>query len=190
MSPTPSALGTSTATPPSGADDAWAPAEPPYATWVSRVLAALIDIVVVTGTAVFIVGIIFISVRDRTADSFSGNIGWKDLTGSDWPAALTAFLTVLAVRILNEGVLQGRVGQSIGKRFLRIAVVDATSPTMFLGPGRGMMRVLVDQLLAFPAQVTGSFGLITMANYVWPWWDLRNQTWTDKAVKSVVVSIR
>jgi uncharacterized RDD family membrane protein YckC len=91
------------------------------------------------------------------------------------------FVAEVALSFCYFGYLNGAMGQTVGKRVMRIRCVDADSGEP-IGFGRGLMRYAVVALLGvafiFPAFIDG----------LWPLWDRRRQSWHDKAVRSVVVN--
>jgi uncharacterized RDD family membrane protein YckC len=108
---------------------------------------------------------------------------------------LPSSLSIVAITagFLYNGLLDGgAAGQTIGKRALRIRVVDDATGGL-LGPQRGLTRALLplafgvasilgDQTFAFAALASTLDGL-------WPLWDRRRQTWHDKSAGSVVVRV-
>jgi uncharacterized RDD family membrane protein YckC len=74
---------------------------------------------------------------------------------------------------LMEG---GPTGQTLGKRLLRIRVIDLRVGGP-IGPGRGFVRWI------------GRFvsGLAFFLGYFWMLWDPEKQTWHDKMANAVVV---
>ena len=77
----------------------------------------------------------------------------------------------------------GRYGQSYGKRVMgiRLARLSDGQP---IGAGLGFLRLFLNWLLWVLCVVPG------VLNLLWPLWDRKNQTWSDKLAKSVVVKTR
>ena len=105
------------------------------------------------------------------------------------PSSLALF--ALVGDFLYNGLLDaGPRGQTIGKRVLRIRVVDDATGKP-LDAQRGLTRAVLP--LAFGvASILGdsTFTIALLANLLdglWPLWDPRKQTWHDKAAGSVVV---
>jgi uncharacterized RDD family membrane protein YckC len=98
-------------------------------------------------------------------------------TGGTW--ALWALITIagLATSILYYGLMEGRTGQTVGKRALAVRVLDARTGTP-IGVGRAIGRHFAKILSAIPC------GL----GYFWMLWDPQKQTWHDKIVGSYVVA--
>jgi uncharacterized RDD family membrane protein YckC len=134
-----------------------------YATWRSRLGAELIDGLTVL-VVLWIVG-----------------------------AVLPEAFNILAIGggFLYNGMLDGGPhGQTLGKRLLRIRVIDDATGSL-IGTQRGLMR-------AMPPLAFGVIGLISPTTFtlgfvaalldgLWPLWDRRRQTWHDMVAGTVVV---
>ena len=92
----------------------------------------------------------------------------------------TRFIAELALTFLYFGYFNGVHGQTIGKRALRIRVVDADTG-MAIGLRRGLARygvvALLTMALIVPALIDG----------LWPLRDPRRQPWHDKTARSLVI---
>ena len=73
--------------------------------------------------------------------------------------------------------MEGRTGQTVGKRALGVRVLDARTGTP-IGVGRAIGRHFGKIISAIPC------GL----GYLWMLWDPNKQTWHDKMVGSYVVT--
>jgi serine/threonine-protein kinase len=95
---------------------------------------------------------------------------------------LAVLLVVLPVLVLvwNQGIEQGRTGQSWGKRLLGLRVVRVTTLRP-LGPAAGFARFVLHQVVDAGLWYIG---------FLWPLWDERRQTLADKLVGSVVLDER
>ncbi len=72
-------------------------------------------------------------------------------------------------------IVQGRTGQTIGKRRLGIRLVaEATGQP--LGPWLSIGRQLVHVLDSY-----------SYVGYLWPLWDVKKQTFADKILHTIVV---
>jgi uncharacterized RDD family membrane protein YckC len=93
--------------------------------------------------------------------------------------ALYWFLVLLGIAAgaLYYGLMEGRTGQTVGKRALSVKVVDARTGTP-LGVGRAVGRHFAKILSAIPC----------FLGFLWMLWDPQKQTWHDKMVGSYVVS--
>lgn len=89
----------------------------------------------------------------------------------------TAAVTV-AVLIMLGGVVfglwntiwrMGKTGQSLGRKFLNIAVLDQSG--LPIGVGRAALREIIGRWLS---------GMVCYLGYLWAFWDDRRQMWHDK----------
>lgn len=132
-----------------------------YASWTSRVLSHVID--------EFVVFIPFL-VLDWLTRPPAGETSLENLLVS---AAMAVFW------IWNVGYRQGATGRSLGKSAMGTrCIVDTTgNPTGFwLQIGRQLLHV-VD-------------GLLCALGFIWPIWDAKRQTFSDKIVQTVVLARR
>lgn len=83
---------------------------------------------------------------------------------------------------LYFGWANGELGQTVGKRILRLHVVDHLSGAR-IGFGRGLLRHLTLFALFLALVVPG------IVDVLFPLWDKRRQTLHDKVVRSVVVTV-
>lgn len=128
------------------------------ATWWQRVRAALIDVLALApGFTLWIMG-----------------ANWR------WPGGpLIGFLVTAAIWLYNRCYLQGRTGQSWGKRAMGLKLIRM-SDKRSISPYRAFARDLVNGLTA-----PNTFGL----GFLFPLWTARRQTLADMAVKTVVISL-
>ncbi len=153
------------------------PGSPPlrndYATWGKRVLAYVIDFLPgLIGASLFYIGYgiaIFASLDtgNPTPDLGAG-AGWMMAGG-------VIALIGLAWTIFNRWITAGRTGQSLGKRITKIALIgeETNAP---IGPLNAFLRDLVHTLDGF-----------AYVGYLWPLWDERKQTFSDKIMKTAVI---
>lgn len=73
----------------------------------------------------------------------------------------------------------GSTGQTPGDAALSIRVVDIDSGEAGIGYGRAALRWLVSIVS----------GLIILLGYLWMLWDRNQQTWHDKAARTVPVEV-
>jgi uncharacterized RDD family membrane protein YckC len=137
------------------------------ATWSQRVGAALIDLLVLIPAVIALqVGGTIESANGPYTSSPAGNawlaIGWAGIA---------------AIKIYNRWYLQGRTGQSWGKRALHLKLVRMADKQP-IGAGAAFVRGLAHILDIL------SLGV----GYLFPLWDERRQTMADKVMKTVVVS--
>lgn len=137
------------------------PGMPPLADWGQRATAFLLD----NGVAI-VAGWIAGGERSTSIEVIFGLIG---LAGAVWAIA--------------NAVRAGRTGQSYGKRVMgiRLARLADGHP---VGGGLGFLRLFLNWILWVACVIPG------VLNLLWPLWDRKNQTWSDKIAKSVVVKTR
>ena len=138
-----------------------------YATWGSRVLATLIDSLLLLPFQVLLE---IVEEHESSSSPYSGT--------SDGAAVASMLLALgaLGVFVWNVIVKQGRTGQTIGKEMLKIRLVQA-STCRPIGPGLVFVRQLAHILDVASCYV----------GYLWPLWDARRQTFADKVMRTVVV---
>jgi uncharacterized RDD family membrane protein YckC len=155
--------------PPSG----WGtpPPQAAYAGVGKRIVAHIIDgfIIGLGGIPGFVLMFIGIGLAASTADSrgqISSDVG-AGAVGMIFLAYAVIFLGVIALWLYNCYLL-GRDGATIGKRLMKIKVLDAQGQP--LGFGKAFLREIVKQAL-------GGFCFILL---LWPLWDNEKQGLQDK----------
>lgn len=158
-----------------------------YATWIDRVVAALIDLAIVVGVYI-VLSLIF-------AGAFMGFGGLASMTkAAENPEAANALaglsclgcLAAMAIPLIvyfviglwNKVWLPAKRGYSIGQGVMKLRVVGADGNLVPLGT------------LALRLLITVAFGfipLVPLLDILWPLWDERRQTLHDKAVNTYVV---
>jgi uncharacterized RDD family membrane protein YckC len=157
---------------PAQGDPGWAGAAaagPPYAHWGLRVASFLIDWLI--PTVAFVV-LIFVGGAISAA------------SGNDSDAGLgifiaLAYLALIGFWVWNSCLRQGRTGRSVGKSVVGTALVRATDGT-YVGGGLAFLRELAHVLDGLPCYL----------GYLWPLWDDKRQTFSDKVCGTVVVRTR
>ncbi|HKE52546.1 MAG TPA: RDD family protein [Actinomycetes bacterium] len=151
-----------------------APTPPPYggpppgiqlAHWGLRVVATLID--VIPAWVVVTIGIILDGPRtnaDGTTSGMGGVYVTCLLLGTAW--------------VLYMSYLTGSRGQSIGKRVINIKVVKEIDGQV-IGGGLGIARYFIHIVDLLPC------GL----GYLWPLWDSKRQTFTDKIMGTLAIKV-
>jgi uncharacterized RDD family membrane protein YckC len=148
------------------------------APWWKRLLAILIDSMVV-GVVVFVVfAVIGAATRNPNASSTNNHV----LTPGQALAGFVGLFVLLSIPyMLYFGIMNGsKRGQTLGKMALNIVVRDARTggPIGFWrGIGRYAITALFYVLLLVPYLIDN----------LSPLWDARRQAWHDKVVHSVVV---
>jgi uncharacterized RDD family membrane protein YckC len=151
----------------------------PYAEWIDRVLAALIDGAL--NVAVMIV--LFIIFGALTAAS--AGIGGDDNPlpgGILCMGMIVTFISVFGLGIFNKIYLVSKRGSSIGQGVMKLKVVDETGniPPM----GTLLIRLLVQVGMSFVPFLSI---FLVLADVLWPLWDEKKQTLHDKAAGTFVV---
>jgi uncharacterized RDD family membrane protein YckC len=149
----------------------------PYAEWWKRVVAWLIDVVVLWVVQT-IVAAIFGLDRSITADPNTGGV-----SGNALGAFIFGNVVLLLVGVAYYVALNGSDrGQTLGKMALKIAVRDdATGGPA--GYGKAFIRYIVGAVLFILCIVPG------VIDVLFPLWDPKKQTLHDKAAGTVVVEV-
>ncbi len=179
--------------PPPPAYSASAPSGPPfpmnYATWVDRVIAALIDFAIVAGVYL-VLSLIF-------AGAFAGLGGLASLTDAAnnpeaanvvgglsclgcFGAMFIPLLVYFGIGLWNKVWLPAKRGYSIGQGVMKLRIVGPEGN--FVPFGTLVIRLLIT--VAF-----GFIPFLPLLDLLWPLWDDRRQTLHDKAVNTFVVKV-
>ncbi|BDU06058.1 protein kinase domain-containing protein [Nocardia cyriacigeorgica] len=135
----------------------------PYATWVQRVGAALLD-----GLPAGLLAGLGVGLARASSGAHS--------SGGGLVVTMLCYAGMVAYLIWNVGFRQGLSGQTWGKRVVGISVVDAQTGRP-LGAGRSIGRQLAHIVDALPCYL----------GFLFPLWDAKAQTIADKMIGSVVV---
>lgn len=156
----------------------------PYASFLLRALGSLADgsILSLVSTLVRSALILWLAaetdlVEELALASIGQNsipVGRIVLVVFVWLAM--SFVFNVAYFALQEG---SRQAATVGKRLVRVKVVDATTRTS-VGPGRAAVRTSAKILSLLP------LGL----GYLWMLWDPKRQCWHDKLSHTVVIVTR
>jgi uncharacterized RDD family membrane protein YckC len=148
-----------------------------YASWGQRVGAFLLDYLLLL--PFILVGSILIGVgAASTASSYDAATGRYTSSGTSLLAVLGYLIYVvgvLAVSAWNRWYTAGKTGQSWGKRVMGLKLVRA-SDGQPIGPGMAFVRDLAHVI----------DGVICYIGYLFPLWDAKRQTLSDKIVSTVV----
>ncbi|WP_328915628.1 MULTISPECIES: RDD family protein [unclassified Streptomyces] len=163
------------------------PGMPPLASWGARVGATLLDglMFMLIPIGLIMAGYVqfiskFIDAQDACdrAGTSSADCPTPDLPGSALGLiAIGAVLSLIAALYLCYR--EGKTGQTPGKRIVGIRLLkeyDGATLGFGLAFGRRLLHV-VD-------------GAACYLGYLWPLWDNKNQTFTDKIVHTVVIKDR
>lgn len=159
------------------------PAGPEYASWLSRVGAALLDGLVGAAVAIPLLApgcwLLFSSLGTVAYDP-SADV---NTVGEPSPLAIVllvvGYVGVFAFGVWNLIIRQGRKGQTLGKTWVHIKVVreaNGNVPGVWLALGRYLMQSILTAVTLY-------------LNLLWPLWDSKNQTLHDKVCSTVVIRV-
>jgi uncharacterized RDD family membrane protein YckC len=148
--------------------------------WGNRVVATLVDFLyTLPGLVVAMIGMIFIAVGSPTRSrGVVTNPGNSALVTFGAVLALVGWLAYAVIGLYNLIVVQGRTGQSWGKRRIGLRVIHEHRGVP-LSMGMNFVRNLchwVDGILYI--------------GYLWPLWDYKRQTFADKIMTTLVIKER
>lgn len=146
-----------------------------YATWATRAIGYIVDLLLIgfgMGVLYFVIGAMLTSVL-----SLAGGHGAAG--GACCLLILLFPLATLAVGFYNSVYLIAERGFSIGQGIVKVKVVDANGN--LLTQGTAFIRLLVRVALSFVP-------FLPLLDLLWPLWDLRRQTLHDKAVNCYVIN--
>jgi uncharacterized RDD family membrane protein YckC len=147
-----------------------------YAPWGRRVGAYLIDFIpTLVGELIFFIGYaIFISnVAQASANGATPS-------GAGVVPMVIGFIVLLAAlgwQIYNRWITAGKTGQSLGKRVMKIALISEETGQP-IGALNAFLRDLVHILDG-----------ILYIGFLWPLWDEKKQTFSDKILKTAVIDL-
>jgi uncharacterized RDD family membrane protein YckC len=163
----------------------YAPPAYPYAHWIRRVAAYLLDGLFTNLTsipAIALVGV-GIGIGSQDMETYTDQYGYTQTTG-DWNSSGTPLVVIGAVLFLlpvaffvwNFCLRQGRTGQTLGKSILGITLIGERTGQP-VGAGLSFVRYLCHIVDSLPCYI----------GYFWPLWDAKRQTFADKIMSTVVV---
>lgn len=136
-----------------------------YAHWGKRVAAYLIDmLVVMVGYLPAMVGSGISSASDDGTSTVGGLL------------MLVGVVAAIAIFVWNTCLKGGRTGWSIGKGVMGIRLISESTGQP-IGAGMAFVRYLAHIIDALPCYL----------GYLWPLWDAKRQTFSDKLVGTIVV---
>lgn len=162
------------------------PQSAPLAEWWKRLVALIIDGIIVAipsnilGGLVF--GGLFAASRPRinpVTGQLEGGGGLAGILAAQGALILMGLILSAAYYIY----LHSTRGQTVGKMAMKIKVVDADTGAL-IDYGRAFIRWVIPQGLAL---VTCGVGWLI--DGLWPLWDARRQSWHDKAARTLVVDV-
>ncbi|QWC18037.1 RDD family protein [Cellulomonas dongxiuzhuiae] len=157
---------------PGAPEGGWQPSGAP-AHWGWRVLASLLDQLIVATP--YLAGAVYAqTTMSTTADMDGRPVLLPTAEGMNVFGA--GALVMLVLWFVNRVVLQGRGGQSWGKRIVGLRTVgeDTQRP---LGMWWAFVRDVANVVNALPLYL----------GYLWPLWDARRQTFSDKLAHALVL---
>ena len=164
---------------------AYAGPAPSYAHWGKRVLGYVIDNIL-GAFAAFPVwigyGMVLASVESTTTTDPTTGMTQTTVTDADFSAlSLSLILLGLAMAvgffIWNLCIRQGRTGYSLGKSVMGIKLIKEQTGQP-VGAGMSFVRQIAHILNSLPCDV----------GWLWPLWDAKNQTFSDKVMGTIVVN--
>ena len=158
---------------PAQGDPGWAGAAaagPTYAHWGLRVGSFLVDWLI--PTVAFVVLLFVGGAVSAASGSDGGGAGFGIFVG-------LAYLVLIGFWVWNSCLRQGRTGRSVGKSVVGTALVRAADGS-YIGGGMAFVRELAHVLDGLPCYL----------GYLWPLWDDKRQTFSDKVCGTVVVRTR
>ena len=147
-----------------------------YASWGERALAMLWDVVVVLWPlALMCVGALLLGIGGALSSGDGSALGAM-LVVVGVVVLIAAYVWAIVRQIRNIIVDQGRTGYTYGKRKMGIRVIREQDGQP-MGVGVAVARWFLHSVL----------NSCLMLDYLWPLWDAKNQTLTDKVLGTVVV---
>jgi uncharacterized RDD family membrane protein YckC len=140
---------------------------PNYASWIKRVGATLVDAAILLP---FYVVLLIVNVS-------AGNTATTGLPA--WAVLLDVvlYIALIVVALYNKIWLEGKTGQSWGKKALGIRLISEQTAQP-IGPGMAFVRGLAHFV----------DGVICDIGYLFPLWDAKKQTLADKIMNTIVIS--
>jgi uncharacterized RDD family membrane protein YckC len=148
-----------------------------YATWSTRAIGYIVDMVLIGAGMT----ILYFVIGATISSMFHLTLG-REVGGGVCCMMLLLFpLATFIVGIYNSVLLIAQRGYSIGQGVMKVMVVDASGNLLTMGAA--FVRLLVR--VAF-----GFVPFLPALDLLWPLWDARRQTLHDKAVNSYVINMR
>lgn len=154
----------------------------PYAHWGKRVGASVIDMLTQVPFYVLIVIVAITTHSSHTAtlgtsaDGTPATVEISDgISGTGFALIGLVYLALLAFGLWNLVFRQGRTGRTIGKSVLGIKLVKESTGDV---AGAG---------LTFGRQICHVVDSFFLLGYLWPLWDDKRQTFSDKICSTVVL---
>ena len=179
-----------------GTNYGYAANDPSLAEWWQRLLARIIDGVVVSVLIIPLWVPVFTSLVNKLrniTNQYGGNTNnpaaqaaISHVTGQFFGEIFLVFIAGLVISVAYDWLQHGLWGRTLGKRALGTMVVGASTRSK-VSPGAAGGRAAVYVL---PALVPIVGGLFALLNALWLLWDPQRQCLHDKAAHTVVVKVR
>ena len=151
--------------------------QPRLAEWFPRVGALLIDNILATFVLVIACFVMMASMVSSVSSLDSGGTPSTGLSVVAVVFLVVGYVVCIGVSIWNRYLRQGRTGQSVGKRVMKIRLISVETGQP-VGAGTAFLRDLVHI----------ADGAVCDLGYLWPLWDANKQTFADKACNTIVVA--
>jgi uncharacterized RDD family membrane protein YckC len=145
------------------------------ATWLPRVGATLLDLLILLPFEIVAVIVIAATSKAATYDPNTGTTTPAKASGAGLGVAAVMYLGAFAFS-LWQLYRQGTTGQTIGKRVVGIRVIREADG-QYTGFGMAFVRGLAHILDGLPCYI----------GFLWPLWDEKRQTFADKVCHTVVL---
>jgi len=149
-----------------------APGGRSFAGFGARLGAAIIDWLLLVPITVVAWIVLAAGPKTDRACSFNAVRTCRGPSGAAWGMASSSGLRASSGRFSTSAWMDGRTGQTLGKRVVSIRVVDAYNRQRRSGVGRAIGRYFGRIISSF----AGYLG------FLWMLWDPNKQTWHDKMV--------
>ena len=153
------------------------PGRPQLASWISRVLAQVIDGLIIGVGAAILLGLV--AALGLSVDTTGGAVAF-------FAAALLGVGAITIVAFLYAPLMMSRTdGQTVGRMVLNIRVIRADGGRMTFG--FAMIREVLVKSLLFGVLSSITFGLASLLDVLWPLWDEENRALHDFVVNTRVI---
>jgi uncharacterized RDD family membrane protein YckC len=179
-----------------GAGYGYTAKDPSLAEWWQRLLARIIDGLVLSVLIIPLWIPVFTSLVNKLRNinnQYGGNTNGpaaqaaiNHVTGEFFGEIFLVFIAGLVIAVAYDWLQHGLWGRTLGKRALGTMVVTASTRTK-VGVGAAGGRAAVYVL---PALVPVVGGLFALLNELWLLWDQQRQCLHDKAAQTVVIKVR
>ena len=153
------------------------PGRPELASWISRVIATLVDGLIIGAGAAVLIGLL--AALGLSVDTTGGAVAF-------FAAALLGVAAITIVAFLYAPLMMSRTdGQTVGRMVLNIRVIRADGRRMTFG--FAFIREVLIKSLLFGVLSSITFGLASLLDVLWPLWDEENRALHDLVVNTRVI---